>query len=290
MSQLTTQEDFTQSMNPYATRRLPFLRRNIRKYFARGAYARSRTLQASRTGGTTTSARRTLSTAVSQYRYANPMYIQPSNARTASFWRTVSYSISLNESLGWGALGSPSLNFGFTLGNVLAWLGGAFTFSVPVPNSSEFQALFDTYKISNVRMKMFFTNNNSSVNSPATGLPLLHLCNDFDDVSESMTVNSILERAGVRTVQFDATNHQGISHWVKPAAKDVIAQTDPATGVQTTSNAGIPFGSRWIDCAVSNIVHNGIKIVYNNQGRANNTDIGSVTFIFELEFSFKGYR
>ncbi|MCZ0211708.1 hypothetical protein OZK63_40825, partial [Streptomyces sp. UMAF16] len=89
---------------------------------------------------------------------------------------------------------------------------------------------------------MFFTNNNSSVNSPATGLPLLHLCNDFDDVAESMTVNSILERAGVRTVQFDATNHQGISHWVKPAAKDVIAQTDPATGVQTTSNAGVPFG------------------------------------------------
>ena len=58
------------------------------------------------------------------------------------------------------------------------------------------QALFDTYKINNVRMKMFFTNNNSSVNSPATGMPLVHIANDFDDVQENMTVASILERAG----------------------------------------------------------------------------------------------
>ena len=56
------------------------------------------------------------------------------------------------------------------------------------------QALFDTYKINNVRMKMFFTNNNTSVNSPATGLPLIHIANDFDDAQENMTVASILER------------------------------------------------------------------------------------------------
>jgi len=241
-------------------------------------------------GSSATSASRTLSRAVGEYRYANPMYIQPSNARTMSFWRTVSYSIVLNELNGWGASSSSSLNFGFSLGNVLGWLGGAFSITLPVTNASEFQSLFDTYKINNVRMKMFFSNNNSSVNSPATGLPLIHVCNDFDDAQEVMTVSTILERAGVRTMQFDGMNHSGLSHWVKPVPKVVIAQTDPSTGVQTTSNAAVPFGSQWVDCAVSNIVHNGIKLVYNNQGRANNTDIGSVTFIFEIEYAFKGYR
>lgn len=268
------------------------LSQRVRKAIYRTALLRRRGTSERRrvTGAPTTSATKTLRRAVGQYRYANPMYLQPSNARTMSFWRTVSYSIPINESLGWGSAGTTSLNFGFTLGNVLGWLGGAFSITLPVTNASEFQALFDTYKISNVRMKMFFTNNNSSVNSPATGLPLFHICNDFDDVQENMTVASILEHAGVRTLQFDAMNHAGLAHWVKPAPRQVIAQTDPTTGVQTSSNSGVPFGSQWIDCAVSNIVHNGVKIVYNNQGRANNTDIGSMTFIFEIEYTFKGYR
>lgn len=264
----------------------------MRKYIRRLATKTKATFRARRglTGATTTSASRTLSKAVGQYRYANPMYIQPSNARTISFWRTVSYSITLNESLGWGASGTTSLNFAFTLGNVLGWLGGGYSITLPVTNSSEFQSLFDTYKIPNVRMKMFFTNNNSSVNSPATGMPLLHIANDFDDAQENMTAASILERAGVRTFQFDATNSQGVSHWVKPSAKQTVSQVDPATGVQTVSNAGVSMGNQWIDVAASNIIHNGVKLVYNNQGRNNNTDIGSMTFIFEIEYTFKGYR
>lgn len=288
-----SQSQPTQELWPesFENRKMP-ISPKMRRYIKRLAASRRSMLRSRRTatGASTTPARRTLSRAVGQYRYANPMYIQPSNARTATFWRTVSYSISINESLGWGAAGTPSLNFGFSLGNVLGWLGGAFSITLPVTNSGEFQALFDTYKINNVRMKMFFTNNNSSVNSPATGMPLIHIANDFDDAQEAMTINTILERAGVRTVQFDAMNHDGLSHWVKPTPKQVVAQTDPATGVQTNSNSGVPFGSQWIDCAVSNIVHNGIKLVYNNQGRANNTDIGSATFIFEIEYVFKGYR
>lgn len=263
----------------------------MRKYIKRLAASRRGMLTRRRgaTGASTTSSTRTLSRAVREYRYANPMYIQPSNARTATFWRTTRYNVPLNESLGFKSQG-VSLNFGFSLGNVIAFYPSVAVDTAAVSNAAEFQALFDTYTIKNVRMKMFFTNNNSSVNSPATGMPLLHICNDFDDIAEGMTANSILERAGVRTVQFDAMNHQGLAHWVKPAAKQVVSQTDPTTGAQTTSNAGVPYGTYWIDCAVSNIVFNGIKLVYDNQGRSNNTDIGSLTFIFEVEYCFKGYR
>lgn len=267
----------------------------MRKYIKRLAASRRGMLTRRRgaTGSSTTPATRTLSRAVREYRYANPMYIQPSNARTATFWRTTRYNVQLNELNGFnnGTVNyGVSLNFGFSLGNVIAFYPTVTVVTAPVSNAAEFQALFDTYTIKNVRMKMFFSNNNSSVNSPATGLPLMHICNDFDDIAEAMTTSSILERAGVRTVQFDAMNRQGLAHWVKPAAKQVVAQTDPVTGVQTTSNAGVPYGTYWIDCAVSNIVFNGIKLVYDNQGRAANTDIGSLTFIFEVEYCFKGYR
>lgn len=284
-SQSTTQE--TQSQN----RTMP-ISPKMRSYIRRLAAKRRSQLRYRRgaTGASTTPATRTLSRAVNQYRYSNPMYIQPSNARTASFWRTLSYSIPINEQLGWAALGSPCIGFNFGLRYVNIFLGGGFFAALNVSNAAEFQALFDTYKINSVRMKLFFTNNNSSVNSPATGLPLLHICNDFDDASENMSVNTILERAGVRTIQYDATNAKGIAHWVKPAAKAVVQQTDPVTGAASTSDSSVPMGATWIDTAVSNIMHNGVKIVYNNQGRNNNTDIGSVTFIFEIEYTFKGYR
>lgn len=284
---LTTNEDFSQ----YSQKnRMPISPR-MRKYIKRLAASRRSALRSRRssTGASTTSARRSLSNAVSEYRYANPMYIQPSNARTVTFWRTTRYNIPLNESLGFNSQGN-SLNFGFSLGNVIAFYPSVAVTAIPVTNAAEFQALFDTYTIKNCRMKMFFTNNNSSVNSPATAMPLIHIANDFDDINEQMTTSTILEKAGVRTLQFDAMNHKGLAHWVKPAPKQVVAQTDPLTGVQTTSNAGIPFSTYWIDTAVSNIVYNGIKLVYDNQGRSSSTDIGSLTFIFECEYTFKGYR
>lgn len=283
----TTQESLTQTSENRSMAISPRMRKYIRKL---AASRRSQlTSRRTATGASTTSARRSLSNAVREYRYANPMYIQPSNARTATFWRTTRYNIPLNEGLGFNSNG-VSLNFGFSLGNVIAFYPSIANVAIPVTNASEFQALFDTYTIKNVRMKMFFSNNNSSVNSPATGMPLIHIANDFDDINESMTVSTILEKAGVRTVQFDAMNYQGLAHWVKPAPKQVVAQTDPITGVQTTSNAGVPFGTYWIDTAVSNIVYNGIKLVYDNQGRTSSTDIGSLTFIFEVEYVFKGYR
>lgn len=240
------------------------------------------------TGAATTSSTRTLTRLVRQHRYANPMQLQLSNARTCSFTRTVNYSIALNESTGFAST-SKNLNWGFCLGSVNGWLGGIYSINTPVASTSEFQALFDYYKIGSVRMRMFFTNNTSNVSTANTGLPLFHICNDFDDVAEAMTTNSILERGGVRTVQFDAMNHSGLAHWVKPTATGVVVQVDPSTGSFSSSSSGIP-PTQWLDVASSNIIHNGIKIVYNSQGRNNNTDLGSVTFIFEIEYVFKGYR
>lgn len=256
--------------------------RRMRKFLARASTLRSIRSASSRSA-------QTLSRAVSSYQNNHPLYIQPSNTKQVTFWRSVSVSLAINESTGFSSL-SPNVNFGFTLQGVQAWLGGTYAGQYNIANSSEFQALFDTYKINAVRCKMFFTNNYSNVNTPSTGMPLIYVANDFDDVQESMTVGTIQEHVGLRIFQFDGHNSDGIRHWVKPAVKDVIVQTDPSTGVQSSTNAGIPFGAQWIDCAVSNVIHNGMKVVYNNQGRTANSDIGSMTFVFEIEYCFKGYR
>lgn len=265
----------------------------IRKWIGWRRRQRRATFQARRnTGASTTPSTRTLSRITGSYRYANPRVIQPSNNRTCTFWRAVSWSVPVNQGNGFvfTATTQPMIAFAFDLQGVRVFSNTFLQANVPIANSAEFQALFDYYKINAVKMKFFFSNSNSSVNSPATAMPILHICNDFDDSTESLSVATILERAGVRTMQFDGTNMQGFTHYVKPAPRQVVSQIDPTTGVESVSSAGIAFGSQWLDAANNNIIHSGTKVVYNNEGRTSSTDIGSLTVIFEIEYVFKGYR
>jgi len=262
----------------------------VRKYMSSRRGKRVMAALRRRTGAPTTSSTRTLATAVGNYRYSNPIPISMGNNRTHSFWRSTTISIPITELSGWAST-SPSLAFGFALGQVWTYIGGAYngTYSATVPNNAEFSALFDFYKINFVRMKLFFTNNNSSVNSPSTAMPLLHIVNDFDDVKETLSINSVMEKAGVRHVQFDATNSTGVNHWVKPLPQTYMSGyvvDDTVVG----TNAGVPSTSQWINTTATNIVHCGTKLVYNNQGRNAGTDIGSMTVVFDIEFVFKATR
>lgn len=162
-----------------------------------------------------------------------------------------------------------------------------------MPNAAEFQSLFDYYKVSAVKMQIFFSKNTDPVGSTtgtSHGMPLLLICNDFDDIAENMTRDSMMERVGCRHVQFDSHNVNGIGHYIKPKPGNVVTQTDVATGAQSVSNAGVVFGTQWLDCASSNIVHNGIKVFYDSQGLTNNVVLGNMTFVFDVCYEFKGYR
>jgi len=153
--------------------------------------------------------------------------------------------------------------------------------------------LFDYYKINAVKIQIFFTKNTDPVSSTTGGthgMPVFLIANDFDDIAETMTLNSMNERVGTRHVQFDSTNVNGINHYIKPKPSNVVVQTDFITGAQTTSSAGVVMGTQWLDVASSNIVHNGVKIFYNNQGLTSATALGNVTFVFDVEYVFKGYR
>lgn len=268
----------------------------VRKKLSRGGYRRVSELFSRRlnSGARTTPASRTLSRINGSYRYANPPVIQPSNARTCSFWRAISHSIRIQQGGGFynSTNNSQCLAYAFDLNGVKGWLGGVYTYNIQIANSSDFQNLFDTYKINAVKMKCFFSHNFSNVNTPATALPILSIVNDFDDATEVLTTSTILEKAGVRTMQFDATNATGFSHYIKPSARQVVSQIDVSTGTESVSSAGVAFGAQWLDCANNNIIHSGVKIVYNNQERVpvTVTDIGTLTVYFELEYVFKGYR
>jgi len=271
---------------PYGYKKKFIARRNPISYYANKAdLRRYGSLRAKRQAND----QQQLASVVRSHRRANPYQITPSSGRTVTFWRKTQTSLAFNQGFGWGGLGT-SLNWGFSLGRVVGFLNGAFQYSLPVSNASEFQALFDYYCIKSVKMQIFYTHNISGVTSTTTALPMLLIANDFDDIAESMSTNSMNERVGCRTVQFENTGIGGITHYVKPKPSTVVVQTNVDTGVLSSANAGVVFGTQWLDVAQSNIVHHGIKIVYDNQGRTTSTDIGSMTFVFDVEYCFKGYR
>lgn len=258
-----------------------------RKFAARriqSAYRRYRT--------TGSSDKRQLSSVIRSHRKANPYQIVPSSGRTVSFWRKTEISMVINQANGFG-LGSNSLNWGFSLGNIFGYLGGLFTYGPSVSNAAEFQALFDYYMISAVKMQIFFTKNTDPVTATtglSHGMPVLMIANDFDDIAEVMTLNTMNERVGVRHVQFDSNSCNGITHYIKPKPTNAIVESSTSTGIRSTSFTGVVFGNQWIDTASANIVHNGVKVFYNNQGLTNNVNLGNVTFVFDIEYVMKGYR
>lgn len=273
---------------PYGYKKKFIARRDPSNYIAsRRALSQYRAGMVRRKGSTD---QRQLATVVQKYRAANPYQITPASGRTVTFWRKVQISFQLGQTTGFQGAGK-NVNFGFSLGRLIGFTNGSFTTSVPMPNASEFQALFDYYKVSAVKMQIFFTKNTSDTSGGSTlGMPLMLICNDFDDIAENMTRDSMMERVGCRHVQFNADNLNGISHYVKPKPTNVVVQTDVSTGTQSTSNAGVVFGTQWLDCASSNIVHNGIKVLYDEQGLTSALVLGNVTFVFDVCYEFKGYR
>lgn len=269
---------------------MPFKR--YQSYKRKGRAARTIQSAYRRYSQAGSSDQRQLSSVLKSHRKANPYQITPSSGRTVTFWRKTQFNVSINQSTGFNGLGN-NLNWGFSLGRIFGFINGSFQYAVTVSSSSEFQALFDYYKIDAVKIQMFYTKNTDPVSTTtgaSHGMPIILIANDFDDIGESMTLATMNERVGVRHTQFDATNTNGINHYIKPKPTSVMVQTDVSTGVQSISNSGVVFGSQWLDVAASNIVHNGVKVFYDNQGLSAATNLGNVTFVFDVCYVFKGYR
>jgi len=171
---------------------------------------------------------RQLSSILRSHRKANPYQIVPSSGRSVTFWRKAELSVKINQANGFG-LGSNSLNFGFSLVAVIGYLAGLFAYGPGIPNYQEFQALFDYYMINAVKMQIFFTKNTDPVSSTtglSHGMPLLMICNDFDDIAENMTLNAMNERVGCRHIQFDSNNMHGITHYIKSKPSGCTVSSD----------------------------------------------------------------
>lgn len=151
--------------------------------------------------------------------------------------------------------GSYGLQFAFTLSGLQVYSAGALVVTIPMPNYTELTALYDQYRIDYVDMQFIFSNNQSSVNTPATVLPIMYLCKDYDDTN-SASVTDLQQYSTQQTWQLgNMTNGNGVHHVkVKPNVDISLYQ-----GLTTGYARGKPM---LVDTGSPAVPHYGVKVAF----------------------------
>lgn len=204
--------------------------------------------------------------------------------------RSASIICIINESSGFNNAGIY-LGMSFCLSGVNWYTvtsGGVVTFQgqAPIPNVSEFQALFDKWKLEKVQVKMIFSNNTSNVSTPTTALPVIYQAIDFDSVQG---FNNLNEYPQVRTCQLGSIN-DGFPTFMlyNPKAIDLI-QNINSSNVVSSIQGGTKV-SPVLDTAAPDIQHYGMRFQYQNFNDNSNVSVGQVLFQIKLSYCFYNVR
>lgn len=118
-----------------------------------------------------------------------------------------------------------------------------------LPNSSEFTALFDQYKIKKVEWTYMPRFDNVEVNtSIATPMPRIYTVIDRDDSSTPLTLNQMLQYADVKSTAFN-----------KPVKVTYTPSLAASVYAGVTSGYS-PKSNQWIDISVPSVSHYGHKV------------------------------
>lgn len=138
---------------------------------------------------------------------------------------------------------------------VATWCGNKYFTAADTVNATEFQALYDQYKLLRVDMDFEYMHNVAGVDNTGAAMcqPTLHIVTDWDgdQGTQYMSINDMMEHG---KSHFKRRLGGGkVRYSIKPKVRDVIYQT---TG---TSAIAIPRSCPWIDTSAMNARMNGIK-------------------------------
>jgi hypothetical protein len=194
-----------------------------------------------------------------------------------TFQRTTSTALSLYETGGWTNSTLNDLEFTFSLQNTYQYVGGILTATVTNPGYADFVPLFERWRIREIQCMVAFSNNNSSINSPASTLPLLLTVIDYDDAA-AITSTQALQYDNLMIFQLgNGATGPPIIRFKPKAQSQVYAGT--------TAYAVAPEG-QWFNTDYPTTPHYGLKFVYDNSAGTSTVSIGYVTFYFRYTLEF----
>lgn len=228
----------------------------------------------------------------------NRVYGMITSPRTLySFKRTVCAGLKLNASTGfttYAATGAAAGGFNSGLASVSPGIGIQFSLQgmtitgnqssgYNMPNAAEFTALFDSWRISKIVLKIMYSANINTTSNPTLCLPIVQHCPDQDDATPPALPNELLQRPEMKVVEYGAGSQNLIKYFtIYPQAK---LATDP-TGVTATTSAP---RSVFFDCSESGVINYGFKMWY-DAPRLTAQDLGDLMIYADFYFDFKGVR
>lgn len=193
-----------------------------------------------------------------------------------------SYVIGIDTRTGFSVNGSTTgffnMQFAFKLEGVNVFINGVSSTTLPLPNYTEFTALYDQYRLDWIECQFVFTNNTSSVNSPGTVLPVMYLAKDYDDTNSANYTD--LQQYSTQTMWQLGMQHGSDGKKVirvKPNVDVALYQ-----GVTTGYARGKPM---LIDTSSPSVPHYGIKIAYDpvfTPAAATNVGYLTCNFVYHM--------
>lgn len=175
-----------------------------------------------------------------------------------------------------------------TAGNNYYSLGLGFAFK-DIVNHTEFQELFDAYRLMGVKIKLFpITGRGTMYNNGTTETVLLHTCIDYDDnsafTSDANGLYAMREFDSYKFRREFTTGDKGSTWYVRPHASQLTYQTALTNGYTEMS--------RWkfIDTTNDQVPYYGTKIILEWQHTANSSVDFYIKFECTYYFQFKDVR
>lgn len=216
-----------------------------------------------------------------RYRVPKPTY-----GTIYAFKRNAVVNYLYNRQLGFQNTGltvsSPYLGFAFSIEQVSPFIGGTYdgTSLGLLPNSSELLAVFDQYRIKQIRCTVFYSHNTSSTGDAL--LPILRQALDFDSVDG---INSLNEYQNMKVRQMGATPIQGLRYMLTTPTIQGAVQ-DTLSSVGTSSQIVSP----WLDGNANLTPHFGMRFEASNFADTTTGTVGRFQFVFEYTLEFRRPR
>lgn len=173
------------------------------------------------------------------------------------------------------------MQFTFSPGATDVRLGGTSIYNDALPNSSEFSALFDQWKIKSVVFRLDCPANYASAGANAAPIvyPLVHYVLDYDD-SQNATINDLVQYPQYQVHNFAKDGYTPMMIKFSPKPLRDIAGAGISTGYGPMPTAP------WIRTADMSIPHYGLKLAFDFFGYSVTSYMNFVITIgYELEFT-----
>lgn len=182
--------------------------------------------------------------------------------------------------------GVYDIEMSFSLsGGVQVLIGGANVDTYAMPNATDFSNLYEQYRIDWIDVMITFSNNNSSINQPTTGLPRIFFAEDHDDTS-AVNMTGILQYDNLQQWQLgalDGSNTKTIR--IHPTALQSVYLSAVSTGYQAGNK------SQFISTAYAGVPHYGVKMVVDPIFySAGSVAVGNLAMAFKYHLTFRSVK